>query len=122
MHLKDAVDVLVNGDGNNNAASTFTIGTLPLTGKVGTLTYQQLVEFWAQFEPYELNCFLMNTDAMVKMLGLSEFQNPLTGLNFQGTGALRPAWRGAAAGELWMREKSSVWTDGMHLRWCRRAM
>ena len=86
MHLKDAVDVLVNGDGNNNAASTFTIGTSPLTGKAGTLTYQQLVEFWAQFEPYELNCFLMNTDAMVKMLGLSEFQNPLTGLNFQGTG------------------------------------
>ena len=39
MHLKDAVDVLVNGDGNNNAASTFTIGTSPLTGKVGTLTY-----------------------------------------------------------------------------------
>ena len=31
---------------------------------------------------------MMNTDAMVKMLGLSEFQNPLTGLNFQGTGAL----------------------------------
>ena len=88
MHLKDAVDVLVNGDGNNNAVSTFTIGTSPLTGKAGTLTYQQLVEFWAQFEPYELNCFLMNTDAMVKMLGLSEFQNPLTGLNFQGTGAL----------------------------------
>ena len=88
MHLKDAVDVLVNGDGNNNAASTFTIGTSPLTGKAGTLTYQQLVEFWAQFEPYELNCFLMNTDARVKMLGLSEFQNPLTGLNFQGTGTL----------------------------------
>ena len=44
------------------------------------------MEFWAQFEPYELNCFLMNTGTMVKMLGLSEFQNPLTGLNFQGTG------------------------------------
>ena len=46
------------------------------------------MEFWAQFEPYELNCFLMNTGTMVKMLGLSEFQNPLTGLNFQGTGTL----------------------------------
>lgn len=88
MHLKDAVDVLVNGDGNNNAAASFTIGDSPLSGTAGTLTYQQLVEFWAQFEPYELNCFLMNTGTMVKMLGLSEFQNPLTGLNFQGTGAL----------------------------------
>ena len=88
MHLKDAVEVLVKGDGNNNAAASFTIGDSPLSGTAGTLTYQQLVEFWAQFEPYELNCFLMNTGTMVKMLGLSEFQNPLTGLNFQGTGAL----------------------------------
>ena len=81
MHLKDAVEVLVKGDGNNNAAASFTIGDSPLSGTAGTLTYQQ-------FEPYELNCFLMNTGTMVKMLGLSEFQNPLTGLNFQGTGAL----------------------------------
>ena len=88
MHLKAAVEVLVKGDGNNNAAASFTIGDSPLSGTAGTLTYQQLVEFWAQFEPYELNCFLMNTGTMVKMLGLSEFQNPLTGLNFQGTGAL----------------------------------
>ena len=88
MHLKDAVEVLVKGDGNNNAAASFTIGDSPLSGTAGTLTYQQLVEFWAQFEPYELNCFLMNTGTMVKMLGLSEFQNPLTGLNFQGTGTL----------------------------------
>ena len=80
--------MLVKGDGNNNAAASFTIGDSPLSGTAGTLTYQQLVEFWAQFEPYELNCFLMNTGTMVKMLGLSEFQNPLTGLNFQGTGAL----------------------------------
>ena len=86
--LKDAVEVLVKGDGNNNAAASFTIGDSPLSGTAGTLTYQQLVEFWAQFEPYELNCFLMNTGTMVKMLGLSEFQNPLTGLNFQGTGTL----------------------------------
>ena len=88
MHLHDAVDVLVNGDGNGNAAQVYTIGTSPMTGTKGTLSYQQLVEFWAQFEPYELNCFLMNTGTMVKMLGLKEFQNPLTGLNFQGTGAL----------------------------------
>ena len=52
MHLKDAVEVLVKGDGNNNAAASFTIGDSPLSGTAGTLTYQQLVEFWAQFEPY----------------------------------------------------------------------
>ena len=88
MHLSDAIDVLVNGDGNTNAAQVLTIGTAPMTGSKGTLTYEQLIEFWAQFEPYELNTFLCANDSMVKMLKLTEFQNPLTGLNFQGTGNL----------------------------------
>ena len=88
MHLQDAVDVLVNGDGNNNAAEVLTIGTSPLSGTKGTLTYAQLVEFWSQFEPYTMNALLASGDAMVKMLKLTELQNPLTGLNFQGTGKL----------------------------------
>ena len=88
MRLQDAVDVLVNGDGNNNAAETLTIGTSPLSGTKGTLTYAQLVEFWSQFEPYTMNALLASGDAMVKMLKLTELQNPLTGLNFQGTGKL----------------------------------
>ncbi len=88
MHLQDAVDVLVNGDGNNNAAEALTIGTSPLSGTKGTLTYAQLVEFWSQFEPYTMNALLASGDAMVKMLKLTELQNPLTGLNFQGTGKL----------------------------------
>ena len=88
MHLQDAVDVLVNGDGNNDAAEVLTIGTSPLSGTKGTLTYAQLVEFWSQFEPYTMNALLASGDAMVKMLKLTELQNPLTGLNFQGTGKL----------------------------------
>ena len=88
MHLQDAVDVLLNGDGNNNAAEVLTIGTSPLSGTKGTLTYAQLVEFWSQFEPYTMNALLASGDAMVKMLKLTELQNPLTGLNFQGTGKL----------------------------------
>ena len=98
MHLSDAIDVLLNGDGNANAAQVLTIGTAPMTGTKGTLAYEQLIEFWAQFEPYELNTFLCANDGMVKMLKLTEFQNPLTGLNFQGTGNLAsPFGRGAAA-------------------------
>ena len=88
MHLQDAVDVLLNGDGNNNAAEVLTIGTSPLSGTKGTLSYAQLVEFWSQFEPYTMNALLASGDAMVQMLKLTEFQNPLTGLNFQGTGKL----------------------------------
>ena len=74
--------VLKNGDGNGNAASVFT------TAAQGKLTYDDLVDFWAKFDPYEMNALLVSGDVMVKLLKLSEFQNPLTGLNFQGTGKL----------------------------------
>ena len=80
-HLEDAVDVLINGDGNGNAAQETT-----LSG--GTFDYNALVDFWAQFDPYEMNALLVSGDVMVQMLKMPELQNPLTGLNFQGTGKL----------------------------------
>mgnify|MGYP003290215925 CR=1 FL=1 len=86
MHLSDAVEVIENGDGNNNSATLYSIGTSPISGAAGTLAYDQLVEFWAQFHPYEMNTMLVNSGTMVQMLKLPELQNPLTGLNFQGTG------------------------------------
>lgn len=88
MHLKDAIDVLINGDGNSNAADSFTVGTSPISGTSGTLSYDALLDFWAQFDPYTMNTILVPNDMMLAMLKLSEFQNPLTGLNFQGTGTL----------------------------------
>ena len=81
-HLEDAVDVLMNGDGNGNAAAVDQVAA------DGTLTYSDLVDFWAKFDPYEMNALLVSGDVMVQMLKLTEFQNPLTGLNFQGTGKL----------------------------------
>ena len=68
MHLEDAIEVLLNGDGNDNPAEAFTVGTDPIGGTAGTL--------------------LVSGDMMRQMLKLEEFQNPLTGLNFQGTGRL----------------------------------
>ena len=88
MLLEDAIDVLINGDGNNNAAKQYQVGTSPIGGESGTLTYDDLVDFWAQFDPYEMNTMLVSGDVMLKMLKMSEFQNPLTGLNFQGTGKM----------------------------------
>ena len=88
MLLEDAIGVLINGDGNNNAAKEYKVGTSPIGGETGTLTYDDLVDFWAQFDPYEMNTMLVSGDVMLKMLKLSEFQNPLTGLNFQGTGKM----------------------------------
>ncbi|MBU5626260.1 phage major capsid protein [Oscillibacter sp. MSJ-2] len=88
MHLEDAISVILNGDGNNNAAKSFAVGTKPIGGTAGALSYDALLDFWAQFDPYALNTMLVADDVMLAMLKLSEFQNPLTGLNFQGTGTL----------------------------------
>lgn len=88
MHLKDAIDVLTNGDGNDNAADAYAVGTSPIGGTAGTLSYDALLDFWAQFDPYTMNTLLVPNDMMLAMLKLDEFQNPLTGLNFQGTGKL----------------------------------
>jgi len=88
MHLEDAIRVLIDGDGNNNAADSFAVGTAPIGGTAGTLSYAALLDFWAQFDPYTMNAMLVGSDTMLAMLKLAEFQNPLTGLNFQGTGTL----------------------------------
>ena len=88
QQLADAVKVLIEGDGNDNAAVQYTIGTTPITGTKGTLGYDQLVEFWGQFDPYTMNTLLCSTNCMIQMLKVPELQNPLTGLNFQGTGKL----------------------------------
>ena len=79
MHLEDAIDVIRNGDGNGNAAEV---------KNAEGLSYDALVDFWAQFDPYEMNTLLVSGEVMRKMLKMPELQNPMTGLNFQGTGKL----------------------------------
>ena len=88
MHLEDAISVLRDGDGNDNAAEVFKVGTEPISGTAGTLDYNALVDFWAQFDPYTMNTMLVSSDVMLSLLKMPEFQNPMTGLNFQGTGSL----------------------------------
>ena len=84
--VQDAVAVLMDGDGNNNAAVQFSVGSGAISGTAGKLGYEQLVDFWSQFDPYTMNCILCSNATMTKMLKIPELQNPLTGLNFQGTG------------------------------------
>ena len=81
--LEDAVDVLINGDGNENPAAVTSLEE----GRA--LDYEALVDFWAKFDPYVMNTLLVSGDVMLQLLKLPEFQNPLTGLNFQGTGKVR---------------------------------
>ena len=88
QQLADAVKVLLEGDGNSNAAKAFSVGASPISGTAGSLGYDQMVEFWGQFDPYTMNTILCSNPTMTKLLKVPELQNPHTGLNFQGTGKL----------------------------------
>ena len=87
MHVADAIDVIRNGDGNSNAAAVYTIGSGEIGGTAGNLSYEALVDFWSQFDPYTMNTILVG-DAMAKLLKLPEMQDSAAGLDFQGTGKL----------------------------------
>ena len=86
MHLEDTIDVITNGDGNSNAADSLAVGDSTIGGTSGTLTYTELLNFWNCFDPYTMNTMLVAPDVLVKVLKCSEFLNPLTGINFQGSG------------------------------------
>ncbi len=82
---KDAVDVLINGDGNNNAAPVIN------SAQSGSLTYADLISLWNSFDPYEMNTLVASPDMMGAILNMSEFRDAAAGLSFHGTGkALTP--------------------------------
>lgn len=79
--LKDAVDVLLNGDGNGNPAAV-------VTADGDGLTYSSLLKLWGGLSPYELNTILAPTAVMQKLLSMAELQDAQAGLTFQGTGKM----------------------------------
>ena len=54
MHLDDAIGVLRNGDGNDNAAPVFAVGDGVIGGTAGSLSYANLLAFWNEFDPYTM--------------------------------------------------------------------
>ena len=78
--LQDAIDVLVNGDGNNNAAP------VDATAQSGRIVYADLVALWANMAPYELNTILAPTQEIQRILTQPQFQDSEAGLTFHGTG------------------------------------
>ncbi len=76
--MQDAVDTLINGDG----------GKPGITFASGTPNYGDFVGLWGKLAPYTLNTVLAGTDAMEKLLNISEFKDAQAGMNFQGTGNL----------------------------------
>lgn len=79
--LQDAIDVILNGDGNQNAASSIAIAG-------SQLAYSDLIRLWTDMAPYELNTILAPTSAMQAILSMPEMQDAQAGLDFQGTGKM----------------------------------
>ena len=77
--LKDAVDVLINGDGNSNPAPT-----ADLAG--ASVTYADLVDFWNSFDPYALNTLITAPDMAAAILKLQEMRDAAAGHTFHGDG------------------------------------
>ncbi len=88
QQLSDAVSVLLDGDGNDNAAAKLVVGQDITVGTAGTLEYGQMLELWSAMKPYSMNTILCSSSMVVDMLQLPEFQNPMAGLNFAGTGKI----------------------------------
>lgn len=76
------VDCLINGDGNDNAASSINTETS------GVLTYDDLITLWAEFDPFELNAVITHVGNLKTILTLDEFKDPMAGYRFQGKGEL----------------------------------
>ena len=80
--FKDAVNVLVGGDGNNNPAAEISPAT------AGTISYEDLITLWNSFSPYEMNTLIASPDVTAKLLTMPEFRDAPAGLNFHGKGTM----------------------------------
>lgn len=80
--FKDAVNILINGDGNDNAAAEIA----PTTA--GSISYEDLIALWNSFSPYEMNTLIASPDITAKLLTMPEFRDAPAGLNFHGKGTM----------------------------------
>ena len=82
MQLEDAMDVLINGDGNDNAVDC----VYPATE--GVVTYADLVELWMKLRPYEMSTLLVSENLMGELLKIPELHNSAAGMNFANSGKM----------------------------------
>lgn len=79
--LADAVNAIIDGDGNDNpAGETFRAGE--------RLAYSDLLALWKDLDPYELNVLIANGFDAVKLLEMSEFKDSAAGQTFHATGKM----------------------------------
>ena len=76
-----AIDVLIDGDGNSNAAAVQDTAA-------AELAYDDLVTFSLAFDPYELNAMVVNQATAATLLALTEFKDPSISQDFQTRGKM----------------------------------
>ena len=77
--IKDAVNVLINGDGNGNEARV-------LTSASGELTYNDLLNLWMSLYPYTMTTLVASPDVFSRILSMNEFKDSAASKGFDGTG------------------------------------
>ncbi|MCP4582261.1 MAG: hypothetical protein GY839_11650 [candidate division Zixibacteria bacterium] len=77
-----AVNTIINGDGNDNAAALMT------TDVSGTLDYEDMVKFFNEFFPYKPNVMVCHKEVIKDILTISEFKDPMIGYKFQSSGEI----------------------------------
>lgn len=76
--LKDAIDVLLNGDETDNAAGVVS------PNSTSGIAYEDLIKLRTSFTDCEPNVILANSSTMQDLLGLEELKSPQTILSFSG--------------------------------------
>ena len=76
--MNDAVNVLLEGDGNGNPIEEITLTSDP--------TYSDIITLWGKLVPYNLNTILAGTEAVKKLMQMDEFKDSVAGMNFHSTG------------------------------------
>jgi len=80
--LADAVDVLINGDGNaDTAAAAVYMGG-------SSLAYDDLIALWNSFDPFTMTTILAGADGVSAILAMDELRDGCAGLDFHGSGRL----------------------------------
>lgn len=101
---QEALDVGINGDGNNNPAVNYNLTALDPATTAGHLTYYAWLAFALQFFPYQLTTVVGNEAALLSVLTL-QFPNinPLTLLSMLQTAGERPV-------EMKLQLAQDLWT------------
>lgn len=79
--LADAINVLIDGDGNNNSA-------MEVSNSGEKITYADLINIWHALSPHKLTTLIASPLIMVDLLSLPEFRDSYKGLDFHATGKM----------------------------------